>query len=146
MSLVRSLSADSMLLLYSMYSFYFLFLDRVKAILVHRAHRLLSESTLILCTLRSNSCFHRHEVSEKSRLLVKTREGEDFKRKSNRAQAISRMAKSKRREKKRRRKSNIGLKKWRQAVSTTIQKSATSSAKRGRNSASIRRRPQRSSD
>jgi hypothetical protein len=56
------------------------------------------------------------------------------------------MAKSKRREKKRRRKSNIGLKKWRQAVPTTIQKSATSSAKRGRNSASIRRRPQRSSD
>ena len=43
-----------MLLLYSMYSFYFTFLDRVKAILVHRAHRLLSESTLILRTLRGD--------------------------------------------------------------------------------------------
>jgi hypothetical protein len=34
-----------------MYS-YFTFLDLVKAISVHRAHRLLSESTLILRTLR----------------------------------------------------------------------------------------------
>src|SRR6266403_3124828 len=39
-----------MLLLYSMYSFNFTFLDSVNAMLVHRAHRLLSESTLILCT------------------------------------------------------------------------------------------------
>ncbi len=29
---------------------HFIFLDSVKAILVHCAHRLLSESTLILCT------------------------------------------------------------------------------------------------
>src|SRR5205809_4508585 len=42
-----------MLLLYSMYSFNFTFLGRVKAISMHRAHRLLSESTLILCTLRN---------------------------------------------------------------------------------------------
>ena len=35
-----------MLLMYS----YFTFLDGVKAISVRRAHRLLSESTLILCT------------------------------------------------------------------------------------------------
>src|ERR1700745_3659662 len=34
----------------SMYSFISTFLDLVKAILVHCAHRLLSESTLILCT------------------------------------------------------------------------------------------------
>jgi hypothetical protein len=40
-----------MLLIYSMYSFYFTFLDGVKAILVHRANRLLSESTLIVRTL-----------------------------------------------------------------------------------------------
>jgi len=33
-----------------MYSLYFTFLDGVKAISVHRAHRLLSESTLILRT------------------------------------------------------------------------------------------------
>src|SRR5438093_13094882 len=31
----------------------FTFLDSIKAMLVHRAHRLLSESTLILCTLRN---------------------------------------------------------------------------------------------
>jgi len=35
------------------YSYIFTFLDSVKAILVHRAHRLLSESTRILCRLRS---------------------------------------------------------------------------------------------
>jgi hypothetical protein len=29
---------------------HFIFLDSVKAILMHRAHRLLSESTRILCT------------------------------------------------------------------------------------------------
>jgi hypothetical protein len=34
------------------YSYIFTFLDSVKAILVHRAHRLLSESTRILCTLK----------------------------------------------------------------------------------------------
>jgi hypothetical protein len=38
-----------MLLIYS----YFTFLDGVKAILVHCAHRLLSESTRILCTLKN---------------------------------------------------------------------------------------------
>jgi len=38
-----------MLLIYS----YFTFLRSVKAILVHRAHRLLSELTRILCTLRN---------------------------------------------------------------------------------------------
>ncbi|KAG0505641.1 MAG: hypothetical protein Udaeo_10020 [Candidatus Udaeobacter sp.] len=32
---------------------HFIFLDSVKAILVHCAHRLLSESTLILCTLKT---------------------------------------------------------------------------------------------
>ncbi len=42
-----------MLLIYS-YS-YFIFLDGVKAILVHCAHRLLSESTRILCTLRNGA-------------------------------------------------------------------------------------------
>ena len=40
-----------MLLIYSY--LYFTFLDSVKAILVHRAHLLLSESTRILCTLRN---------------------------------------------------------------------------------------------
>jgi len=40
-----------MLLSYSY--FIFTFLDWVKAIWVHRAHRLLSESTRILCTLRN---------------------------------------------------------------------------------------------
>jgi len=35
------------------YSYIFTFLDSVKAIFVHRANRLLSESTLILCTLRN---------------------------------------------------------------------------------------------
>jgi hypothetical protein len=35
-----------------MYS-YFTFLELVKAILVHRAHRLLSEATPILCTWRN---------------------------------------------------------------------------------------------
>jgi hypothetical protein len=43
-----------MLLLYSMYSFYFTFLDSVKAISLLRAHRLLSESTLFLCTLKNS--------------------------------------------------------------------------------------------
>jgi hypothetical protein len=38
-----------MLLIYS----YFTFLDGVKAILVHCAHRLLSELTRILCTLKN---------------------------------------------------------------------------------------------
>jgi hypothetical protein len=38
-----------MLLIYS----YFTFLESVKAVLVHRANRLLSESTLILRTLRN---------------------------------------------------------------------------------------------
>src|SRR6266699_3023183 len=42
-----------MLLLYSMYSFYFTFLDSVKAIMVHCAHRLLSGLNLMLCTLRT---------------------------------------------------------------------------------------------
>src|SRR5881394_2396096 len=42
-----------MLLIYS-YS-YFIFLDGVKAVLVHRANRLLSESTRILCTLRNGT-------------------------------------------------------------------------------------------
>ena len=37
------------------YSYIFTFLDSVKAILVHRAHRLLSESTLILCTLKEQA-------------------------------------------------------------------------------------------
>jgi len=36
-----------------MYSLYFTFLDGVKATSVHRAHRLLSESTLILRTRRN---------------------------------------------------------------------------------------------
>src|SRR5438034_6299958 len=34
------------------------FLHSVKAISVHRAHRLLSESTRILCTLRTRRCAH----------------------------------------------------------------------------------------
>src|SRR4030095_11624637 len=45
------------------YSYIFTFLDSVKAILVHRAHRLLSESTRILCTscseARTLSAFER---------------------------------------------------------------------------------------
>ena len=40
-----------------MYS-YFTFLELVKAISVHRAHRFLSESTLILCTLRKRPMEH----------------------------------------------------------------------------------------
>src|SRR4029450_3163909 len=45
---------------------YFTFLDSVKAILVHRANRLLSESTLILCTLRDAelATIVRHPVEE----------------------------------------------------------------------------------
>ncbi len=42
-----------MLLLYSMYSFNFTLLNGVKAVLVHGANRLLSESTLILYVERS---------------------------------------------------------------------------------------------
>ena len=51
-----------------MYS-YFTFLELVKAISVHRAHRLLSESTLILCTLRNRPMEH---VPEHEQLLVVT--------------------------------------------------------------------------
>jgi hypothetical protein len=37
---------------------YFTFPELVKVISVHRAHRLLSESTLILCTLRQRPMKH----------------------------------------------------------------------------------------
>src|SRR5213594_86414 len=47
-----SLSGFHVITLFNVF-IYFTFLDSVKAILVHCAHRLLSESTLILCTLRN---------------------------------------------------------------------------------------------
>src|SRR6266536_2697462 len=69
------------------------------------------------------------------------------KRKSSRAQATRKWSNGKieTAKRKRRRKSTAGLTRWRQAVSTTIRKSAISSAKKSRNLDSIPQRLQHSS-